>query len=85
VECDAADGDLENDARESGVGDHEVRAPTDDLHAQPALARGRERLAQLRLGRAFMEVASRAAQPKGGVGCEGHAFAQLKGHDSLRT
>src|SRR5439155_27235837 len=76
------DGDLENEAREPGIGHHEVRAPADDLHAQAACPRGGERLAQLRLGPAFEEVAGRAAQPKGGVGCEGHAFAQGNCHDS---
>src|SRR3989449_5287598 len=56
---DAADGNLENEARESGVGHHEVRAPADDLHAHPARPRGRERLAQLRLGRALDRKSTR--------------------------
>ena len=85
AERDAADGDLENEARESSVCDHEVRAPADDLHPQPSLPRGGERLAQLRLGPAFVEIPGRPAQPQGGVGCKGHAFKQRKRHGSSQN
>src|SRR5207247_10922679 len=85
AERDAADGDLENEARESSVCDHEVRAPADDLHPQPSLPRGGERLAQLRLGPAFVEIPGRPAQPQGGVGCKGHAFKLRKRHGSSKN